>query len=778
MKFRFILLSFLLFSIGNSLNAQFIPFDNLCATCSPSPSSFSNQSSTALGIEPSFAIISQGIAVDLPLTYMMPQQFEVGPPISPIPITADVYFINLISINWGGIVGLSCTPDALTYDPDVNRFGCINICGTTNSAPGTYDVSVKVYAEGGAAGQTGGDTALVDFQVLILPPGNPYFTATPPESCQDTANIDLTVNENTFASLYDLNVYPTQYVWSLPYGNSANGATPPNFDIYSTESVTLTANRYEYIVTEVAVTSVNGNWWAGLFDDGAILGGSDPDLEFSMSNGSNSTSGGEVGNNFSPVWDLTSSPFSLTDQAISISFQENDLIGSDNGGTYTFTVNGSGNYNFGTSTSNIQGYVTIGTQLVDFIETTDTIKINPAPFVTNVSMSDSICQGDSILLSASASFTDFEWFNENGVLIDTTQTIFVKDEGAYYVKARVNSSALCKGTSNNYNIYTFPISTPVIAISSTGGLEIDNPNGYDIQWYSNGVPIPGAVTEELLDLSSGNPFSVTVTNSNGCSATSVDFEGCLGGYADAPNGTDVVGGTVTSFEAVDFAYNSHMKALKAQAENRFQDQIVPIEVEQTYLDENGKKATRKYTVTKDEGPRKGSSVEALAKLRAVFAAGGSVTAGNSSQMSDGAAFVMVMSEEMVKELNLEPIARVVNYAAAGVEPRIMGIGPVAAIPKVLKQAGLQQNDIDLIELNEAFASQSLAVMRELDLNQEIVNVNGGAIALGHPLGCTGAKLSVQLFDEMRKRNMKNKYGMVTMCVGTGQGAAGVFEFLS
>ncbi|MCL4125952.1 UNVERIFIED_CONTAM: hypothetical protein GTU68_064501 [Idotea baltica] len=216
----------------------------------------------------------------------------------------------------------------------------------------------------------------------------------------------------------------------------------------------------------------------------------------------------------------------------------------------------------------------------------------------------------------------------------------------------------------------------------------------------------------------------------------------------------------------EFAYNSHMKALKAQAENRFQDQIAPIEVEQTYLDEN------------DEGPRAGTSTTVLNKLRPVFAAGGSVTAGNSSQMSDGAAFVMVMSEEMVKELNLDPIARVVNYAAAGVEPRIMGIGPVAAIPKALKQAGLQQNDIDLIELNEAFASQSLAVMRELDINQELVNVNGGAIALGHPLGCTGAKLSVQLFDEMRKREMKGKYGMVTMCVGTGQGAAGIFEFLS
>lgn len=228
----------------------------------------------------------------------------------------------------------------------------------------------------------------------------------------------------------------------------------------------------------------------------------------------------------------------------------------------------------------------------------------------------------------------------------------------------------------------------------------------------------------------------------------------------------------------EFAFNSHMKALKAQAENRFQDQIVPIQVNQTYVDSNGKKATKSYTVTKDEGPRAGTSKEALAKLSAVFAAGGSVTAGNSSQMSDGAAFVMVMSEDMVKELNLEPIARLVNYAVAGVEPRIMGIGPVKAIPKALKNAGLKQDEIALIELNEAFASQSLAVIRELNLNPNIINVNGGAIALGHPLGCTGAKLSVQLFDEMRKQNMKGKYGMVTMCVGTGQGAAGIFEFLS
>ena len=228
----------------------------------------------------------------------------------------------------------------------------------------------------------------------------------------------------------------------------------------------------------------------------------------------------------------------------------------------------------------------------------------------------------------------------------------------------------------------------------------------------------------------------------------------------------------------EFAYDSHIKALKAQAENRFQDQIVPINVEQVYVGENDKKATRSYTVTKDEGPRAESSIAALNKLRPVFAANGSVTAGNSSQMSDGAAFVLVMSEEMVKELNLEPIARMVNYVASGVEPRIMGIGPVKAVPKVLKQAGLKQDNIELIELNEAFASQSLAVIRELGLNKDIVNVNGGAIALGHPLGCTGAKLSVQLFYEMRKRNMRGKYGMVTMCVGTGQGAAGIFEFLN
>lgn len=225
----------------------------------------------------------------------------------------------------------------------------------------------------------------------------------------------------------------------------------------------------------------------------------------------------------------------------------------------------------------------------------------------------------------------------------------------------------------------------------------------------------------------------------------------------------------------EFAFNSHRKALKAQAEGKFDKQIVPITVDHTFVNEKGKKETKSYTVTKDEGPRAGTSTEALAKLKPVFANGGSVTAGNSSQMSDGAAFVMVMSEEMVKELNLEPIARMVSYAAAGVEPRIMGIGPVKAIPKAVEQAGLKLNDIELFELNEAFASQSLAVIRELELNPDIINVNGGAIALGHPLGCTGAKLSVQLFDEMKKRG--NKYGIVTMCVGTGQGAAGVYEIL-
>jgi acetyl-CoA acyltransferase len=227
----------------------------------------------------------------------------------------------------------------------------------------------------------------------------------------------------------------------------------------------------------------------------------------------------------------------------------------------------------------------------------------------------------------------------------------------------------------------------------------------------------------------------------------------------------------------EFAYTSQMRALRAQDEDRFQDQIVPIEVEHTFVNDAGKKVTEKYTVNKDEGPRKGTNIEALSKLRPVFANGGSVTAGNSSQMSDGAAFAVIMSEEMVKELNLEPIARMVSFAAVGVEPKIMGIGPLYAIPKALKQAGLKQDQMEIIELNEAFASQSLAVIRGLGLDKEKVNVNGGAIAMGHPLGCTGAKLSVQVFDEMRKRNLQGKYGMVTMCVGTGQGAAGVYEFL-
>ena len=223
-----------------------------------------------------------------------------------------------------------------------------------------------------------------------------------------------------------------------------------------------------------------------------------------------------------------------------------------------------------------------------------------------------------------------------------------------------------------------------------------------------------------------------------------------------------------------FSYDSHQKALAALKSDAFKDQIVPIHIEETYLEGNTKK-TRNYVVDTDEGPRADTAIDKLAKLRPVFSAGGSVTAGNASQTSDGAAMVLVMSEDMVKELGVTPIARMVSYAAAGVPPRIMGIGPVAAIPKALKQAGMKQEDIELIELNEAFASQSLAVIRTLGLNSDIINVNGGAIALGHPLGCTGAKLSVQLFDEMKKRN--NKYGMVTMCVGTGQGAAGIFERL-
>ncbi len=224
-----------------------------------------------------------------------------------------------------------------------------------------------------------------------------------------------------------------------------------------------------------------------------------------------------------------------------------------------------------------------------------------------------------------------------------------------------------------------------------------------------------------------------------------------------------------------FAYESHQKAIKALEEKKFSEQIAPIKVKEIYLDENLKKKERETTFNEDQGPRKDTSVEVLSKLRPVFSATGSVTAGNSSQMSDGAAFVMIVSENMLKKLNVEPIAKLIGYSVAGLPPKIMGMGPVRAIPKVLDQVGMKLKEIELFELNEAFASQSIAVINELKLEKEIVNVNGGAIALGHPLGCSGAKLSVQLFDEMKLRKLK--YGMVTMCVGTGQGAAGIFEKL-
>lgn len=224
-----------------------------------------------------------------------------------------------------------------------------------------------------------------------------------------------------------------------------------------------------------------------------------------------------------------------------------------------------------------------------------------------------------------------------------------------------------------------------------------------------------------------------------------------------------------------FGYHSHMKALKAIKEGRFKDEIVPLDIEEVFLDENEKRQTRSYTFATDEGPRAGTTVERMSKLKPVFAAQGSVTAGNASQTSDGAAFTIVMSERLMKELKLEPIARLLNYQTAGVEPRIMGIGPVEAVPKVLKATGLRKEDLDLVELNEAFASQSLAVIRQLELDTEKVNVNGGAIAMGHPLGCTGAKLSVQIFHELQKR--QQKYGLVTMCVGEGQGGAGIFEMM-
>jgi acetyl-CoA acyltransferase len=222
-----------------------------------------------------------------------------------------------------------------------------------------------------------------------------------------------------------------------------------------------------------------------------------------------------------------------------------------------------------------------------------------------------------------------------------------------------------------------------------------------------------------------------------------------------------------------FALASHQKALQAIQTGRFKEQIVPYPVRETYLDQNEKTRTRETIADTDEGPRADTSLDKLSGLKPVFAAGGSVTAGNSSQTSDGAAFVLVVSESILKRFGLKPRMRFVGYAVAGVEPRVMGIGPLAAIPKVLHRSGLKQQDIDLIELNEAFASQSLAVIRELSLNPDLVNVNGGAIALGHPLGCSGAKLSVQLMHELESR--QKRYGMVTMCVGTGQGAAGIFE---
>jgi acetyl-CoA acyltransferase len=224
----------------------------------------------------------------------------------------------------------------------------------------------------------------------------------------------------------------------------------------------------------------------------------------------------------------------------------------------------------------------------------------------------------------------------------------------------------------------------------------------------------------------------------------------------------------------EFAYTSNMRAVEAIKNGKFKDEIVPISVEEVYV-EDGKKKKKSWIVDTDEGPRAETTIEALAKLKPVFVAGGSVTAGNSSQTSDGAAFVMVMSEKMVNELGLKPIARLMSYSVMGVEPRIMGIGPVAAIPKALAKAGLKLSDIGLIELNEAFAAQTLAVIQELGIDKSITNVNGGAIALGHPLGCSGAKLSVQLFNEMRRRNVK--YGMVSACVGGGQGVAGIFELL-
>jgi len=257
----------------------------------------------------------------------------------------------------------------------------------------------------------------------------------------------------------------------------------------------------------------------------------------------------------------------------------------------------------------------------------------------------------------------------------------------------------------------------------------------------------------------------------GISKNNPDWYSSMGATAEAV----AVDYKISREEQDEFAFNSHQKAVAAIKTGRFKDEIVPININEIYLDENGKRKQKNYIVDTDEGPRADTTLGVLGKLKPVFSANGTVTAGNSSQTSDGASFVLIMSEKMVNELNIKPIARMLSHVAIGVEPRIMGIGPVEAIPLALKKAGLKLNDIDQIELNEAFASQSLAVIKTLGLNPEIINPNGGAIALGHPLGCSGTKLSVQLFNEMRKRNQK--YGMVSACVGGGQGVAAVYELL-
>jgi acetyl-CoA acyltransferase len=257
----------------------------------------------------------------------------------------------------------------------------------------------------------------------------------------------------------------------------------------------------------------------------------------------------------------------------------------------------------------------------------------------------------------------------------------------------------------------------------------------------------------------------------GISKNNPDWYSSMGATAEAV----AVDYKISREEQDEFAFNSHQKAVAAIKSGRFKDEIVPININEIYVDENGKRKQKNYIVDTDEGPRADTTLGVLGKLKPVFSANGTVTAGNSSQTSDGASFVLIMSEKMVNELNIKPIARMLSHVAIGVEPRIMGIGPVEAIPLALKKAGLKLNNIEQIELNEAFASQSLAVIKTLGLNPEIINPNGGAISLGHPLGCSGTKLSVQLFNEMRKRNQK--YGMVSACVGGGQGVAAVYELL-